>query len=446
MKLPSWAGRIALLCCAVLMTVGVTRSLFVQGLFLPVRVSGGSMAPSLLGAHWDRQCEKCGYQHSFGTEFPPDEVGVVCPNCGAICEDFASTAGYHRGQRVLIDRLSLSLRPPRRWEVVAFRRSDGQLAVKRVVGLPAEQVSLRDGDIYVDGRIVRKPWRVTQAQSIPVNTAVAVQGAVAVHTNPCRDGTPRWRPEDPKSNWRATIKGYQYSAAASETTGEIDYLVYHHLACLPPPTGNSPAPILDSYGYNQSLSRKLFRVTDVILEASVAWQGSGAIILRILAGEELYELLWRPSVDSVSLRNRDGVLASASKAVAVDRTARITFAFVDQQILFVIDGKTVMQYDVTHSGAENPYRDSMRPQSPFAIGVQGFSLVDCHDIQVLRDVYYVDAPGVASTWQLGNDEFLALGDNSPISQDARQGSEFGIVTLDRIVGRVVPQHTRWLDR
>ena len=99
------------------------------------------MAPSLLGAHWDRQCEKCSYRFSFGTEFPPDEVGAVCCNCGDISEDFSATSRRHAGQRVLIDRLSLLFRPPRRWEVVAFRRHDGQLVVKRVVGLPAEQVA-----------------------------------------------------------------------------------------------------------------------------------------------------------------------------------------------------------------------------------------------------------------------------------------------------------------
>ena len=164
----------------------------------------------------------------------------------------------------------------------------------------------------------------------------------------------------------------------------------------------------------------------------------------MLAGEDVYELLWRPSAGSVDLRyGDDGIRASASTAAIKDRTARIAFSFVDKQVLFAIDGKTVLQHDVTSGVADNAHRDSMPPQRPIAIGAQGFSLVDCHDLRVVRDVYYVDSLQAASIWQLGDNEFLALGDNSPISQDARQGREFGIVTLDRIVGRVVPQHARW---
>ena len=435
MNLPRGAGRTALLCCAALLTVGITRWLLVQGLFLPVRVAGGSMAPSFLGAHWERLCESCGYRFSFGTEFPPDEVGVVCSNCGAISQDITATSRRRGGQRVLIDRLSLFFRAPRRWEVIAFRRHDGQRVVKRVVGLPTEKVALRDGDIYVGGRIMRKPWRITQAQS------------VSVHRDRCRGGQPRWRPETVTSKWRAGDEGYRYGADGDHAAGEFDYLVYHHLACLPPPTGNSPAAVLDSYGYNQSLSRRLFRVTDLMLEASVTWHGSGAINLRMLSGADLYELFWRPGVGRIELRcGDDGLLQTcASATVANDRTAQIAFAFVDKQVRFVMDGKTVLRHNITNGGAEHARCDALLAQSPLAIGAQGFSSFDFHESRVARDVYYVGAPGAASSWQLGDDEFLALGDNSPISQDARQGREFGIVTLDRIIGRVAPQHGRWAN-
>ena len=42
--------------------------------------------------------------------------------------------------------------------MVAFRSQSkaGEIAVKRVVGLPGETIEIRDGDIYADGRIQRK--------------------------------------------------------------------------------------------------------------------------------------------------------------------------------------------------------------------------------------------------------------------------------------------------
>ncbi len=434
MRLPSWAQRVALAGSAALIFLGGTRTFLVQGLFLPVRVAGGSMAPCLLGSHGYYECEHCGYRFAFGTEFPPDEVAIVCSNCGTIEKSFVAAARGCAGQRVLVDRLSLRWRTPRRWEVVAFRRHDGALVVKRVLGLPTEEVRLRDGDVYVAGQILRKPWRIAQTQ------------AVTVHRDRCRGSQPRWRPERLASKWRTRGQGYQYRAEGGKPASDFDYLIYHHLACLPPPAGNAPAPVWDSYGYNQSLSRALSRVTDLILEARVRWHGSGAINLRLLAGQDLYELRWQPSAGRLELQRGADLLDSGGSTPLADRgTARIVFAFVDRQVLFLINEKTVLQHTVATSEVKIANRESLPWQRPVAIGVRGFSLIELSDLRIARDVYYVDAAGAASTWRLGDREFLLLGDNSPISQDARQGKEYGIVTADRIVGRLVPQHTRWLD-
>ncbi|NPV88620.1 signal peptidase I [Coprothermobacteraceae bacterium] len=36
--------------------------------------------------------------------------------------------------------------------------SDGQLYVKRVIGLPGETIEIRDGFVYVDGQRINEPW------------------------------------------------------------------------------------------------------------------------------------------------------------------------------------------------------------------------------------------------------------------------------------------------
>src|SRR5262245_51280820 len=61
--------------------------------------------------------------------------------------------------RVLADKLTTMLRPPRRWEVMIFRfpSDERALYVKRIVGLPGEKLAIRGGDIWVDGKIARKP-------------------------------------------------------------------------------------------------------------------------------------------------------------------------------------------------------------------------------------------------------------------------------------------------
>ena len=54
------------------------------------------------------------------------------------------------GDRVLFEKITRHLRAPRRWEVHQFHTPEGVLVAKRIVGLPGEKVSLRDGVLHID--------------------------------------------------------------------------------------------------------------------------------------------------------------------------------------------------------------------------------------------------------------------------------------------------------
>jgi signal peptidase I len=56
----------------------------------------------------------------------------------------------HRGDRVVVEKLTLRWHAARRGEVVAFRM-DGKVFVKRVIGLGGDHVSVHDGVIRVNG-------------------------------------------------------------------------------------------------------------------------------------------------------------------------------------------------------------------------------------------------------------------------------------------------------
>lgn len=53
---------------------------------------------------------------------------------------------------VLMDRLSYDWGQPNRFDVVVFEREDRKSNVKRVIGLPGEEVQIIDGFIYIDGQ------------------------------------------------------------------------------------------------------------------------------------------------------------------------------------------------------------------------------------------------------------------------------------------------------
>lgn len=64
------------------------------------------------------------------------------------------------GEHVLLDKLTLRSRPPRRGEIVIFRCPVGDHGDmgKRVIGLPGETVELRAKAVYIDGRRLDEPY------------------------------------------------------------------------------------------------------------------------------------------------------------------------------------------------------------------------------------------------------------------------------------------------
>lgn len=60
---------------------------------------------------------------------------------------------FHDGDYLLIDELSYYFRTPERGEVVVFRYPNDQKSfyIKRIIGLPGEIVTIRDGSVSVNG-------------------------------------------------------------------------------------------------------------------------------------------------------------------------------------------------------------------------------------------------------------------------------------------------------
>lgn len=60
-----------------------------------------------------------------------------------------------RGDRVLVNRFAYDVREPKRGEVVVFA-GHGKDLIKRVIGLPGDQVAMRSGVVYVNGEPLRE--------------------------------------------------------------------------------------------------------------------------------------------------------------------------------------------------------------------------------------------------------------------------------------------------
>jgi signal peptidase I len=73
------------------------------------------------------------------------------------------------GDRVLVDRISWRLSDPGRQDIVVFHPPfQGPVLIKRIIGMPGDEISLRDGAVYVNGTELAEPYvREVGGQTVP---------------------------------------------------------------------------------------------------------------------------------------------------------------------------------------------------------------------------------------------------------------------------------------
>ncbi len=143
----------------------VLRAFVLEAFVIPT----GSMAPRLMGQHWQFDCPACGYHYAYGIPHepgsPPPNLSIplppsgrkgkpggalpVCPNCGyrhRFTEQFA-----YGGDRVLVLKYLYRFTEPRPWDVVVFKnpQDNEQNYIKRLIGLPGQMIEIVHGNVFV---------------------------------------------------------------------------------------------------------------------------------------------------------------------------------------------------------------------------------------------------------------------------------------------------------
>jgi signal peptidase I len=65
---------------------------------------------------------------------------------------------YQDGSRHFINKLAYVSAPPQRGDVVGVRTPDGDVYIKRIVGLPGEKVHFDQGRIEINGKPLNEPY------------------------------------------------------------------------------------------------------------------------------------------------------------------------------------------------------------------------------------------------------------------------------------------------
>lgn len=396
-------------------------------------VSSGSMADTLRGPHRQWTCPDCGQTMALGTFRRPISSRVACPYCGFPEIDPTDTADQS-GDRILVHKAAFATRPPRRWEIVAFRSPEPphDVTIKRVVALPGESVQIIDGDVHIDGQIARKSIELQRRMWVPVHS-LRSQPEVA-------EG---WRGERPDSRWRRQGGELVFDSTVSiPENNRLDWLVYRNLRRARDASSERfvERPIVDHLAYNQHRFRREehYRpVRDLAVRGWLTASGPGRLVFLATDGQHRFEC-------EINLRDRRAELRHGDHRVAVavlpdnalTAETLVEFSLVDRQVLFALSEAPL--FPAYHFlPADRPVQPTTRP---FAIAALG-SQVRLTGLTVLRDVYYTDVFASGPSWaidvpyQLGSDEVFVVGDNSPLSDDSRTWSAGPGLSTELLVGK-----------
>ena len=212
-----------LLVCLVISVI-LVRSFQIEGYM----ISTGSMAPGLLGYHKQVVCPTCQREFQVGVAFDESvmresdgrvksgEQLCTCPNCGQSRIDI-SFVPRNQGDQLLVNKGAFLFRQPDRFEPVVFRNpaKPTQAYVKRVGGLPGESIQIRNGDVFINDRIIRKAFARQIGFRIPVFDT-------QFQANDQFESDTRWVPS---SGWKVEGSGFRFEPV--DTTAA--WLQYTHV-------------------------------------------------------------------------------------------------------------------------------------------------------------------------------------------------------------------------
>lgn len=403
----------------------------------------GSMAPTLYGQHRDVHCARCGTRFAVGASEDVENgllnshkraQTAVCFNCRY--PNLVVSEEIFKGDRILVNKFPYEIGTPTRWDVIVFKNPNEAKTnyIKRLAGLPGEEIRIEWGDVYVRKLNSNDPFKIPRKAP---EKQRKLQIPVYDDDHPPRTlleaGWPeRWAGEE-GSAWTGDAALRAYRVDPDPLNPErFHWLRYRHfvpssddwvqaeqkqpLKRLPP----RPQLITDFYAYNAKVTVPEARfnnepLPDLDAEAlGVQWVGDltvsctvellapeGELMCELVEGERRYRCRIDLSTGVASLfylddqiKKEEDALVQLAKAETGMKSAgeyELSFANVDERLCLWVNDRLVefVEFDPgsRHVPQPHPIAPTERDLSPVGFAARGAKVRLTH-LRLERDIYY----------------------------------------------------------
>ncbi len=317
--------------------------------------------------------------------------------------------------RILVDKLSYHFRDPERFEVVIFKYplDRSKNFIKRIIGMPNERLRISGGDVWTSPRgdgepewtILRKPRHVQEDNWKPLLGF----GGRQQH----------WKANAAAKKWQVT--DHEIAARGdgeARYPGSIDSIDDEYKDGYPRKMAAKmhARPVPTSHAVGDLRIRGTVTALAGSTEVACVFHEGGLEYRCVIPGPAAPEGA-KPRIEAEQMKPGGSVADLETVRVEAEDSFRLSAGSpvefsahnLDNQLELIIDGEVVLQLEIAPASGD----------SSVALAQLGDG-VNWTDLQVDRDIYYTQDRARYTEWDIPENSYVVLGDNTQDSSDGRE--------------------------